>query len=236
MTQAEQTLEEVWDLVSSGGAPFHGQVICGVRTTGIYCRPGCAGRPKRENVTFLPSVAAAREAGFRACKRCRPDETGPVYTTVDSPIGELMLVGEGEVLSGLYMQEAPRPMPVRPEWRREDDAFPEVRRELDEYFAGERTDFEVALEMKGTPFQRTVWSALREIPYGETRSYGELARSIGNPSAVRAVGLANGRNPIAVIVPCHRVIGADGTLTGYGGGLERKRTLLDLERGPRLAV
>ena len=147
-----------------------------------------------------------------------------------------MLVGEGRVLSGLYMQEAPRPMPVRPEWRREDDAFPEVRSELDEYFAGERTDFGVALEMKGTPFQRTVWSALREIPYGETRSYGELARAIGNPSAVRAVGLANGRNPIAVIVPCHRVIGADGTLTGYGGGLERKRTLLDLERGPRLAV
>jgi methylated-DNA-[protein]-cysteine S-methyltransferase len=241
--QAEQTLEALWDLVSAGGAPFQGQVICGVRTTGIYCRPGCPGRPKRENVTFLPSVRAARAAGFRACMRCRPDEfeesgemTGSVYTTVDSPIGELLLVGDGEVLHGLHMQDAPRPMAVRPEWRRDDGAFPEARRELREYFAGERTEFEVPVEMEGTAFQRTVWSALRAIPYGETRSYGELARSIGSPSAVRAVGLANGRNPIAVIVPCHRVIGADGTLTGYGGGLERKRTLLDLERGPRLAV
>ena len=159
-----------------------------------------------------------------------------VYTTVDSPIGELLLVGDGEVLSGLHMQDAPRPMAVRPEWRRDHGAFPDVRRELSEYFAGERTEFHVPVAMDGTPFQRTVWSALRAIPYGETRSYGELARSIGNPSAVRAVGTANGRNPIAVIVPCHRVIGADGTLTGYGGGLERKRTLLDLERGPRLAV
>ena len=90
--------------------------------------------------------------------------------------------------------------------------------------------------MEAPPFQRAVWDALRAIPYGETASYGELAARIGNPSAVRAVGLANGRNPIAVIVPCHRVIGADGSLTGYGGGLERKRTLLDLERGPLLAV
>ncbi len=236
MAQAEQALEEVWDLVSAGGAPFRGQVISGVRTTGIYCRPGCPGRPKRENVTFLPSVRAAREAGFRACKRCRPDEAGPVYTTVDSPIGELLLVGDGQVLHGLSMQDAPRPRSVLPEWRRDDGAFPEIRRELSEYFAGERTEFQVPLAMEGTTFQRTVWNALRAIPYGETRSYGELARGIGKPSAMRAVGLANGRNPIAVIVPCHRVIGADGSLTGFGGGLERKRTLLDLERGPRLAV
>ncbi|HYM67200.1 MAG TPA: methylated-DNA--[protein]-cysteine S-methyltransferase, partial [Patescibacteria group bacterium] len=101
--------------------------------------------------------------------------------------------------------------------------------QLGEYFAGRRTDFDVPLEMEGTPFQLRVWEALREIGYGETISYGELARRIGNPSASRAVGMANGCNPIAVIVPCHRVIGANGTLTGYGGGVERKRLLLDLE-------
>ncbi len=107
----------------------------------------------------------------------------------------------------------------------------ECAAQLQEYFAGERTTFEVPLLMKGAEFERQVWQALRGIPYGQTVSYGEIARRVGQPSAARAVGLANGRNPIAVIVPCHRVIGADGTLTGYGGGLERKRLLLDLENG-----
>jgi methylated-DNA-[protein]-cysteine S-methyltransferase len=105
-----------------------------------------------------------------------------------------------------------------------------VIRQLDEYFAGARTEFDVPMTLVGTPFQRTVWAALREIPYGETVSYGQLAERIGRRTAVRAVGLANGRNPIGVIVPCHRVVGATGDLTGYGGGLERKRHLLDFER------
>jgi methylated-DNA-[protein]-cysteine S-methyltransferase len=118
-----------------------------------------------------------------------------------------------------------------PEWRRADEPFAEVRRQLAEYFDGERDEFDVPLEMTGTHFQRRVWRALRQIPYGETTTYGELARRVGRPSASRAVGLANGRNPIAVIVPCHRVIGSDGSLTGYGGGLERKRLLLELEVG-----
>lgn len=153
-----------------------------------------------------------------------------LHTTIDSPVGDLLLVGDGRALHGLYMTEAPRPMPVRPEWRRDDAAFATARRQLGEYFAGERTAFDLSLTLNGTPFQRSVWDALREIPYGRTMSYGELARRIGRPSAVRAVGLANGRNPVSVVVPCHRVIGADGSLTGYGGGVERKRFLLALER------
>ncbi len=106
-----------------------------------------------------------------------------------------------------------------------------MRAQLEEYFAGERTSFDIPLAPEGAPFEREVWRALEEIPYGETVSYGEIARRVGQPTAARAVGTANGRNPIAVIVPCHRVIGADGSLTGYGGGLERKRLLLELERG-----
>jgi methylated-DNA-[protein]-cysteine S-methyltransferase len=152
-----------------------------------------------------------------------------LYTRMESPIGELLLVGDGHALHGLHMQEGGTAVAVDPEWRPADGAFAHVRRQLSEYFDGERVEFDVPLAMAGTPFQRRVWDALREIPYGETTTYGELAQHVGRPSASRAVGLANGRNPIAVIVPCHRVIGSDGSLTGYGGGLERKRLLLDLE-------
>ncbi|HEU0019890.1 MAG TPA: methylated-DNA--[protein]-cysteine S-methyltransferase [Thermoleophilaceae bacterium] len=151
-----------------------------------------------------------------------------LYTTVDSPIGELLLTGDGHALHGLYMQ-AGRPKRIRPEWERSDEAFAAVAQQLAEYFAGERREFDVPLVLNGPPFQRQAWHALREIPYGETVSYGEQARRIGQPDAARAIGAANGQNPIAVIVPCHRVIGADGSLTGFGGGLERKRLLLDLE-------
>ena len=154
-----------------------------------------------------------------------------IYTTVESPIGELLLLGDGDVLHGLYMQDGRKPIGVRPTWQREDSAFGDVRKQLDEYFAGERTSFDIQLHLDGSPFQRTVWHALTEIPYGETISYGELARRIGRPDRARAVGTANGQNPIAVIVPCHRVVGADGTLVGYGGGLENKRRLLELEAG-----
>jgi methylated-DNA-[protein]-cysteine S-methyltransferase len=151
-----------------------------------------------------------------------------LYTTVDSPIGELLLTGDGHALHGLYMQ-AGRPKKMRPEWERSDEPFAAAIEQLAEYFAGERREFDVPLVLDGPPFQRQAWKALRDIPYGETVSYGEQARRIGQPDAARAVGAANGQNPIAVIVPCHRVIGADGSLTGFGGGLERKRLLLDLE-------
>ena len=154
-----------------------------------------------------------------------------LYTTMDSPIGELLLLGDGQALHGLYMQQGRKPVRISPRWERSPTALRDVQVQMDEYFAGERTAFDAPLAMHGSEFEQRVWSALQEIPYGETASYGEIARRVGRPSAARAVGMANGRNPIAVIVPCHRVIGADGTLTGYGGGLERKRLLLELERG-----
>jgi methylated-DNA-[protein]-cysteine S-methyltransferase len=154
-----------------------------------------------------------------------------LYTTIDSPIGELLLLGDGHALHGLYMQGGRKPIAIASAWERAEAPFAPLATQLEEYFAGRRETFDVPLQMHGTPFERRVWSALREIPYGETISYGELASRIGQPTGARAVGLANGRNPIAVVVPCHRVIGADGSLTGYGGGLERKRILLELERG-----
>jgi methylated-DNA-[protein]-cysteine S-methyltransferase len=154
-----------------------------------------------------------------------------IYTTTDSPVGELLLVGDGRTLQGLYMQEGRKPKRVEPSWSRDDDAFADVLGQLAEYFEGARREFDVPLSLTGNEFELRVWEALRDIPYGETVSYGVIARTIGQSHAARAVGLANGRNPIAVIVPCHRVIGANGSLTGYGGGLERKRFLLDLEAG-----
>jgi methylated-DNA-[protein]-cysteine S-methyltransferase len=154
-----------------------------------------------------------------------------LYTTFDTPLGTLLAVGDGQALTRLSMQDAPRPLRLSPLWRHEAAAFDGLRRQLDQYFAGERREFDLPLAPAGSAFELAVWQALLEIPYGETASYGQIARRVGAPHAARAVGVANARNPIAVIVPCHRVIGADGTLTGYGGGLERKRLLLDLESG-----
>jgi methylated-DNA-[protein]-cysteine S-methyltransferase len=152
---------------------------------------------------------------------------------VDSPIGELQLVGDGRSLTQLEM--SPRSAPAGAS--HDPEAFGEVEAQLDAYFAGELTEFDVPLAPAGSGFQLAVWEALTRIPYGETASYGEVAAELGRPDAVRAVGSTNGRNPIAVIIPCHRVIGADGTLVGYGGGLPRKRLLLELEAehaAPRL--
>jgi methylated-DNA-[protein]-cysteine S-methyltransferase len=152
--------------------------------------------------------------------------TDTVYTTMPSPIGQLLLTSNGSALTRLLMS----PFEIEDGWERDDDALEPYVHQLEDYFTGERRDFDLPLAPAGTDFQLRVWGALQEIPYGETWSYLELATRIGNPKACRAVGLANGRNPIAVIVPCHRVIGADGSLTGYGGGMDRKRLLLDLER------
>lgn len=155
------------------------------------------------------------------------------FRTIDSPIGPLTLAGDDRALTHLLMHEQSHPPKRRETWDRDDAIFPEVVDQLDAYFAGELTEFKIAMRLEGTEFQRRVWAALCDIPYGATESYGQLAARIGQPTASRAVGLANGRNPIALIVPCHRVIGASGTLVGYGGGLDRKQTLLALERGQR---
>jgi methylated-DNA-[protein]-cysteine S-methyltransferase len=154
-----------------------------------------------------------------------------LYTTLSSPLGDLLLVGDRQALRRLHMQAGRRPLAIDPRWRRDDQAFEPAVRELKQYFDGDRRDFDLPLELRGSKFELRVWQALREIPYGHTATYGELARAIGERGGARAVGVATARNPIAVFVPCHRVIGADGTLTGYAGGLERKRLLLDLESG-----
>ncbi|MFH8466333.1 methylated-DNA--[protein]-cysteine S-methyltransferase [Streptomyces sp. NPDC017991] len=155
------------------------------------------------------------------------------HTVIDSPYGPLTLVATDGVLCGLYMTDQRHRPPEESFGDPDDTPFAEAAEELRAYFAGELKDFSVPLHLHGTPFQRSVWSELRRIPYGETRTYGQLADALGNPNASRSVGLANGRNPLGIIVPCHRVVGADGSLTGYGGGLERKRRLLDFERGER---
>ncbi|WP_228973632.1 methylated-DNA--[protein]-cysteine S-methyltransferase [Streptomyces sp. DH12] len=155
------------------------------------------------------------------------------HTVVDSPYGPLTLVATDGVLSGLYMTDQ-RHRPADETFGDPDPRpFTEAVRQLDAYHAGELTAFDLPLHLAGTPFQRRVWDELRRIPYGETRTYGDLARTLGAPRASRAVGLANGRNPVGIIVPCHRVIGASGSLTGYGGGLDRKRRLLAFESGAR---
>lgn len=155
-------------------------------------------------------------------------DTTTLYDTIDSPLGELLLASDGRALTAVHMGGAPGPG-----WQRDPVPLREAADQLQAYFAGELREFDLPLAPAGTPFQREVWEALRRIPYGETIGYGELAAAVGRPHAARAVGAANGRNPIAVVVPCHRVIGASGALTGYGGGLGRKRLLLDLEAGQR---
>jgi methylated-DNA-[protein]-cysteine S-methyltransferase len=148
------------------------------------------------------------------------------FTFLESPIGRLLLTCDGEALTGVFMDLQRPPQDMDGVEDASVDPLPGAVQQLNEYFAGTRREFLLPLRMHGTAFQRRVWQRLTEIPYGTTWSYGQLARRIGNPKASRAVGLANGRNPISILVPCHRVIGADGSLTGYGGGLERKRWLL----------
>jgi methylated-DNA-[protein]-cysteine S-methyltransferase len=151
-------------------------------------------------------------------------------TTLDTPIGPLRVIGDGHALHAINLPE----LKVAP--RDHDDVIDDARplepilRQLDEFFAGDRKEFDLVLAPRGTPFQQRVWEALRAIPFGETATYGEIAAAIGQPTAVRAVGAANARNPIPIVVPCHRVIGANGTLTGYAGGLSTKQQLLELER------
>jgi methylated-DNA-[protein]-cysteine S-methyltransferase len=154
------------------------------------------------------------------------------YTILVSPIGPLVLAGMDERLACIGFPTGKGAVTPHADWHRDDAAFAEARAQLAAYFDGRLTRFDLALDPRGTPFQRAVWAELTRIPPGETISYGELARRIGRPSASRAVGAANGANPLPIVVPCHRVIGTSGALTGFAGGLETKRFLLALERGP----
>ena len=153
------------------------------------------------------------------------------YRTLTSPIGPLLLAGDEAGVRFVSFAAGRKDVRPHPDWEPDRGGLMEAVRQLNAYFAGRLRDFELALAPEGTAFQQSVWAELQRIPYGETTSYGEIARRIGNPRAVRAVGLANGSNPIAIIIPCHRVIGSNGSLTGYGGGLPTKQALLALERG-----
>ncbi|HLK05819.1 MAG TPA: methylated-DNA--[protein]-cysteine S-methyltransferase [Candidatus Acidoferrum sp.] len=155
------------------------------------------------------------------------------YTTMESPVGQLRLVAEELGLRTVWFVRGRKDEKPHVDWKEDAAFFVDVKRQLNAYFAGELKEFEIPLLMEGTEFQKRVWKALQTIPYGETMSYGEVAKKIGEPKAVRAVGAANGQNPIPIIVPCHRVIGSDGSLTGFGGGIENKKKLLELEKGQR---
>ena len=187
-------------------AEYDGVFFVAVKTTGIFCRPSCPSHPKPDNVGFFGSVKECLAAGYRPCQRCRPLETN---------------------LATMRKRQACAVVPGEHKW------LTRLRRQLGEYFAGGRREFTVPLAQRGTAFQERVWRELRLISPGETISYEELARRIGQPSARRAVARANGMNRICILIPCHWVIGEDGSPTGYGGGLWRKRLLLELERTHR---
>jgi methylated-DNA-[protein]-cysteine S-methyltransferase len=215
--------------------------ISGCRTTRIYCRPDCpAGkRMKRENRVEFDSCEDARMRGYRPCKLCKPDDPdlGPEVFFLDyhdSPLGRYVLASTHQGLVCLKPEEQAAARLAR--WQKSGIRIKEgagfnrrAAEQLDDYFAGKLRQFDVEFDLRGTDFQRQVWKLLSAIPYGETRSYGDLARALGNPQAGRAIGRANGTNPISIIIPYHRVIGSNGTLVGYGGGLNRKQALLNLE-------
>lgn len=152
------------------------------------------------------------------------------YSYIDSPMGSVLVARDDVGITRISFQEGTTAVRPDPAWHLDEEPLAEAREQLQAYFAGVLQTFDLPLSLKGTPFQRDVWKALQAIPYGETTTYGELARRIGRPKAVRAVGAANGQNPIPIVVPCHRVIGSNGTLTGYAGGVQLKKALLILER------
>lgn len=178
----------------------------------------------------MPS-ASTRQPSVSAPRRARREMTS--YCVIQSPVGRLLLAGNARALTHISFQDGRHPITPDPEWTYSETPFHHAIRQLKEYFSGKRKTFTIKLASKGTPFQQQVWQALRAIPYGHTQSYGQIAKAIGKPKAVRAVGAANGQNPVSIIVPCHRVIGSNGKLVGYGGGLSIKETLLDHENQHR---
>lgn len=237
MTLAYDTDDARWAAVERRDRAADGVFYCGVRTTGVYCRPSCAGRPLRRNVAFHDTREAARAAGLRPCLRCRPDEVTETlaYGFGDTALGlALAAVSEAGLALLILGQD-------RAELRQDLAArFPRARLVEDAGAAAPALaalaaaidggpPSPMALDERGGELQRAVWRALRDIPAGTTASYAEVARAIGRPAAVRAVAQACGANPIAVLTPCHRVVRSDGGLSGYRWGVERKRALLARE-------
>lgn len=229
-------------------ASVDGRLWFGVTTTHVFCRPTCPCRlPRAEHVEFFEAPAQALAAGFRPCRRCHPmgvsGAPGALHEwRVHTPLGEMVAMGTPHGIALLEFADRPglerqrtracrlfgeEAQPGDSPWR------PLLQRELDAWFAGSRDDFTVPLLPLGTPFQRRVWRALRTVPYGTTLTYEALAALSGRPGAARAAGRANGDNRLSILIPCHRVVGADGALTGYSGGIERKDALLALERRGR---
>ena len=229
MERAFYASDRAWD----------GRFVAAVRTTGIFCRPSCRVRkPLPKNVEYLTDAAEARAAGYRPCLRCQPGSADPVRLRhIATPIGPMTIgATDTAVVLADFSERPMMPAQLASVRRRigptaEGDAplLEAAEDQLREYFAGERTGFDLPLDLPGSAFQERVWGELARIPYGETISYRELAGRVGVPAGTRAVGRANGSNRLAVIVPCHRVVASDGGLGGYGGGLAAKRFLLDLE-------
>jgi methylated-DNA-[protein]-cysteine S-methyltransferase len=194
--------------------------------TGVQKGPGVAAMAR-----VWPDVFVVCKLNNPCAKYALPETRVTLYSYCESPIGPLLLTGEQDRISGLYLSTDSKVRGADSEWERWDKPFRKVKRQIEEYFTGDRRVFELVLAPHGTEFQLDVLNALLKIPYGETRTYAEVAESVGRPKAARAVGMANGRNPIALIIPCHRVIGSDGTLTGFSGGLGAKRYLLEHEFG-----
>ena len=230
MERAFFTSDHSWD----------GRFVAAVRTTGIFCRPSCRARkPLPTNVRFLTDAAAARAAGYRACLRCHPDAGTPVAVReIETPIGPMTLgATDHAVVLADFTRRPMRPAQlaavrrrIGPLTRGRRPLLDAAERQLQEYLVGDRRAFDLSIDAPGSRFQERVWGELRRIAYGETATYGELAVRVGVPAGSRAVGRANGSNRLAVIIPCHRVVGAGGGLGGYGGGLAAKRHLLDMER------
>jgi AraC family transcriptional regulator of adaptative response/methylated-DNA-[protein]-cysteine methyltransferase len=245
-------LDERYLAVARRDRRYDGSLWFGVATTHVFCVPSCGCRtPLPEHVEYFDSPGAALRAGFRPCKRCRPLGERSAVTLAEqrvrTPLGEMIAIGCDHGLALLEFADRFMLGTQRERVRRlfaseiVEDGFPAlaaVQEQLDEYFAGRRLAFDLPLLPLGTPFQRRVWRRLLEIPAGQTRSYEQLALRCAVPGAQRAVGRANGDNRMAVVIPCHRVIGSDGALTGYGGGLWRKRALLEREGAlaPSLAL
>jgi AraC family transcriptional regulator, regulatory protein of adaptative response / methylated-DNA-[protein]-cysteine methyltransferase len=209
--------------------------IAAVKTTGIYCRAHCSARPKPENVSFFASAEQARAAGYRACKRCRPDEVPPLirWQLKETSLGQMLVAATDKGICRLSFDEGEGDL--RALFAKASLATPDAQAERWFDAAVQAVEHPAAmpdlpLDVAGTAFQQAVWAELRRIPPGETRTYAEFAAAIGKPNAIRAAGTANGANRVAVLIPCHRVIGTDGTMRGYAYGIERKRELLAREK------